>query len=66
MVATTTLPRKRKAAADGTTKNAICCNPCASRCRSTLAISSALPSALDIAGSSAAETDMPNKLTGSE
>jgi hypothetical protein len=46
-------------------KNAICRNPALSRHRSFSATSSALPVTLDIAGSSAAETDIPNRLTGS-
>jgi hypothetical protein len=54
----------RNAAADGITKYAIRPSPRSSRARSAAATSSAshFP---DIAGSSAADTDMPNSETGS-
>ena len=61
----TTSPRARKAIAEGTTKNAICRRPASSRSRRYAARSASLPTALAMAGSSAAETDMPNRLTGS-
>ena len=52
------------ATTDGKTKYAIWRNPVFSRPRSTSAISFSSPSAPDIAGNSAADTDMPNRLTG--
>jgi hypothetical protein len=39
--------------------------PRSRRFRSVSAITSVAPNAFDIAGNSAADTDMPNKLTGS-
>ena len=46
-------------------KKAIWRRPELRRRRRWAATSAAVPSALDMAGSSAAETDMPNRLTGS-
>ena len=46
-------------------KNAIRSSPPPSRPRRYKAISSAVPVALDITGSSAAETAIPKRLTGS-
>ena len=60
----TTSPRKRNAAAEGTTKKAIRREPASIRARSLAATSSALPAARDISGSSAADTAMPKRLTG--
>ena len=51
--------------ADGTTKKPTRLVLAAILCRSVAATCSSVPSALDIAGSSAAEIDMPNRLTGS-
>ena len=60
-----TPPNARNATAEGTTKNAIRLNPEFRRARSAAAISSSLPIALDMAGSSEAATDIPKRLTGS-
>ncbi len=51
--------------ADGTTKNAIRRSPASSRRRTTCAPSASALAAPDIAGNSAADTAIPNKLTGS-
>ena len=61
-----TSPMKRKAAADGTTMKEICRRPELRRARRVSAVRS-LPAAVarDIVGSSAAATDMPNRLIGS-
>ena len=59
-----TSPSARKAIAEGTMKNAIWRSPAFSRWRRRAA-TRPVPSALDIAGSSAADTAMPNRLTGS-
>ena len=45
-------------------KNAICRRPAFRRWRRRACTSASVPSALDIAGSSAADTAMPNRLTG--
>ncbi len=66
IVATMTSPRTKNATAEGTTKKEIFLSPFSSRCRSTNPISSCVPNALDMAGNSAAEIAMPNKLTGNE
>ena len=60
-----TSPSTRKAAADGITKNAMRRNPAFNRARRSAAVSDSLPITLDISGSSAAEIDIPNRLTGS-
>ncbi len=46
-------------------KNAICRKPVSRRRRKPAFTSASVPSVLDIAGSWAAETAMPNRLTGS-
>ena len=63
--AVTTSPSASNAMAEGTMKNAICRSPASSRRRSCAPTSAWSPSALDMAGSSAADTAMPNRLTGS-
>ena len=60
-----TSPRARNAIAEGTTKNAICRKPVLRRDRTISAPVESMLSAPAIAGSSAAETDIPNRLTGS-
>ena len=50
--------------AEGTTKNAIWRRPESRRWRRDAATCAWSPSALDMAGSCAAETAMPNRLTG--
>ena len=65
MTPATRSPSAANAIAEGTTKNAICRRPASSRARNCAAIASSLPVARDIAGNSAADTDMPNRLTGS-
>ena len=55
----------RKAIADGTTKNAILRRPSFNRARSASRAGASAPPCAAIAGSSAAATDMPNRLTGS-
>ena len=62
---TTTSPSARNAIADGTTKNAIRRRPASSRRRSASIAAGIAAATPDIAGSSAADTDMPNRLTGS-
>ena len=64
MAATTTSPRTRDAATDGTTKNAIRRKPELSRRRSVSRTTLSPPTVPDITGNSAAEMDIPNKLTG--
>src|SRR6185369_10144114 len=59
-----TSPKTNIAIDEGTMKNEIRCKPAFNRLRSLTAISSCVPSVPDIAGSSAAETDIPNRLTG--
>ncbi len=58
-------PSTRNATAEGMTKNAMRRKPAAKRVRKTAAISSRVPIALERAGSSAAETDILKRLTGS-
>ena len=53
------------ATADGTTKNAMRRSPVRSRMRRCAAVSPRSPAILDIAGSSAADTDIANRLIGS-
>ena len=53
------------ATADGTTNTAICRSPSSNRRRSIGYAASSAAATPDIAGSSAAATDMPNRLTGS-
>jgi hypothetical protein len=60
-----TSPNARNATADGTTKKAICRRPPFRRARSASNAAGSTPIVPDIAGSSAAETDMPNRLIGS-
>ena len=60
-----TSPRVSNAMAEGTMKKLIRLSPWSKRWRSFSATTSAAPSDFDIAGNSAAETDIPNKLTGS-
>ena len=61
-----TSPSARKPTADGTTKNATRgergVEP---RAQTARALRAPAPVSRDISGSSAAETDMPNRLTGS-
>jgi hypothetical protein len=64
MAAAMTSPSAANATAEGTTKKAMRWSAASMRVRS--ALKPAVPAAsADIAGSSAAETDMPNRLTGS-
>ena len=59
-----TSPRARKAIAEGTMKKAMRRSPASSRRRRWVATSASEPERLDIAGSSAADTDIPNRLPG--
>jgi len=59
------LPSARNATAEGTTKKEIFCNPELRRERNVAAISESVPTAEDMAGNSAAETDIPKSETGS-
>ena len=58
-------PSARNATAEGMTKNAIWRRPPSSRFRSGSVAPESMCATPDMAGSSAADTDMPNKLTGS-
>ena len=60
-----TRPMAKKATTDGTTQKAIWRSPLRSRSRNLAAISSSVPSALDISGSSDADTAIPNSPNGS-
>ena len=55
---------KSSAAAEGTTKKAMRRAPASRRVRSFVATSSPAPAVRDISGSSAAEMDIPKRLTG--
>ena len=65
IAAAITSPNARNTVADGTTKKAIRCSAGTSRARSASARAISSPATPDIAGSSAAETEMPKRLTGS-
>src|SRR5207248_9131180 len=64
MAAAITSPNAKKAPAEGMTKNQIRLVLERSLCRKVAAISCSLPRALDMAGNSATEIDIPKRLTG--